>query len=245
MINFFDFKREKCFLSHSISMTFFSPLSSLYQITQLYNLDQKRGLVKLHNSPFVQNIKYIPRIFPQQVLLRYGQLHLSTLCKQQEEIPTVVAFGIIGILQGVVYGHSNLYFSKKLNILNKDIKITKYFRGPAFAASRDIISQGLPYALTEKVSNHLFKNKASDPFYHYGTLFTLSTLSTFLSHPLHCFQVFAQNETGKSHYQIAKQAIKLHRWSLFYKGIEARLILLGLTNFFNDMFLKDVWSTET
>ena len=242
MINIFNLKREKCFLSHSISMTFFSPLSSLYQITQLYNLNQKQGLVKLHRSPFVQNIKYIPRIFPQQVLLRYGQLHLSTFCKQQEQIPSIIAFGIIGILQGAVYGHSNLYFSKKLGVLNNDIKITKYFRGPVFAASRDIISQGLPYVMTEKVSNYLFKEKAIDPIYHYGTLFGLSTISTFLSHPLHCFQIFAQNETGKSHYQVAKQVIKLHSWSLFYKGIEARIVLLGLTNFFNDIFLKDVWS---
>ena len=222
-----NLKRERCFLYHASSMTLFSPLSSLYQTTRLFNLK---------SSTFFRNIRYIPHIFPQQILFRYGQLHVSTLCK--ENISPIPAFGIIGILQGGVYGHSNLYFSKRLGITS-NVKITDYFRGPVFAASRDIISQGVPFMLTEKVSETLFKENSEK--YHYPVLFAISALTTSLSHPLHCMQLFAQNNRNKSQLQIAIETCKSYKLTLFYKGIEARLVLLGLTNMFNDIFLKDVW----
>ena len=190
----------------------------------------------MKSSTFFRNTKYIPHIFPQQILFRYGQLHASTLCK--ENISPIPTFGIIGILQGGVYGHSNLYFSKRLGITS-DIKISDCFRGPVFAASRDIISQGVPFMLTEKVSETLFKENSEK--YHYPVLFAISALITSLSHPLYCMQLFAQNSRNKSQLQIAIEKCKTHRWSLFYKGIEARLVLLELTNLFNDIFLKDVW----
>lgn len=222
-----NWKRERSFLYHASSMTLFSPLSSLYQTTVLFNL-------KLSN--FFKNIRYVPNIFPQQVILRYGQLHVSTLCR--DNISPIPAFGIIGILQGGIYGHSTLYFSNRLCITN-NIKISDYFRGPVFAASRDIVSQGIPFLLTDKIAKNIFEENAEK--YHYPVLFGLSALTTSLSNPLHCMQIFTLNNRNKSQLQIAIETCKTHKWSLFYKGIESRFILLSLTNLFNDIFLKDLW----
>ena len=182
MINFtIDYNKEKSFLYHSSTITLFSPLASLYQTSTLFN------------KSFISNLKFVPRIVPQQILLRYGQLHISTQCKDQ--FSPITAFGIIGILQGIVYGHSNLYFSKQLGVIPK-INYLNYLRGPIFASSRDIISQGIPFALTETVRDTLFEEET--PLTHYSTLFSLSIGSTILSHPLHCFQTYIQNTNNVS-----------------------------------------------
>ena len=215
------FEKERCILFHSTALTFFSPLSSLYQITRLHNIN---------NRVLLKNMRYIPNIFPQQVLMRYGQSHIATECN--DHLNPIFAFGIIGILQGGIYGHSNLYFSKKLNITNT-IKLSHYFKGPAFAMSRDIISQGAPFYLMKDISNN-------SPCY-YPSLMGFSIGSTIISHPLHCMQMLNQTNPKINQYQIAKNAIRLYRWSLFYRGVESRLVLLFMTNLFNDIFLKNIW----
>jgi hypothetical protein len=215
------FEKERCILFHSTALTFFSPLSSLYQITRLHNLE---------NRVLFRNMRYLPHIFPQQVLMRYAQSHIATECK--EHLNPLFAFGIIGILQGGIYGHSYLYFSKKLNITNT-IKFSHYFKGPVFAMSRDIISQGAPF--------YLMKNIHVESSYYYPSLLGFSVVSTIISHPLHCMQILNQTNPNKNHYQIAKEAIKTYKWSLFYRGVESRLVLLFMTNLFNDIFLKNLW----
>ena len=220
----FGFEKERCILFHSTGLTFFSPLSSLYQVTRLYNLG---------NHILLKNIRYIPNIFPGQVLMRYGQSHIATECK--DHLNPLPAFGLIGILQGGVYGHSNLYFSKKLGLIH-DIKFQNYFKGPIFASSRDIISQGIPFYLMKYISQ--------DSPYYYPSLLGFSMGSTILSHPLHCMQLLNQTNPNTNQYQIAKEAITGRRWSLFYRGSESRLVLLFLTNLFNDIFLKNLWSGE-
>ena len=225
----YNFNKEKYFFYHSLSITCFSPLTSLYQITHLYNLPNK-------NIVFLENSKYIYRIFPQQVLFRCCQLHASTFCK--DNFSPLFAFGIIGILQGGIYGHSNLYFSKKLNI-TKTIKIRDYFRGPLFASSRDIISQGIPFVYCDSFNNQIFHNNKNT---YYFSLFMLSISSTILSHPLHCLQIFIQNNKTLPQLNVVEYMIKKHNISLFYKGIESRIILLFLTNLFNDIFLKEIWN---
>lgn len=227
---FLNLNKEKYFFYHSFSLTCFSPVSTLYQITQFYP--------KFNNSKIIfNNIKQIPKIFPQQVLLRYGQLHISSFCKQ--DFSPIVAFGIIGILQGGIYGHSSLFFAKNLNI-TKTIQFNHYFRGPIFASTRDIISQGIPFIFTQQINNSLFKHN-SNAIYYYGTLLTLSTTSTILSHPFHCFQIYCQNNPRSSQLKVANEMIKKYNWKLFYKGIEGRLLLLIVTNICNDVFLKKFW----
>ena len=226
----FNFNKEKKFFYHSLSISCFSPLTSLYQNTRLYKMNNK-------NTLFIKNIKYLPNIFPQQVLFRYGLLHASTFCK--DNFSQLSAFGLIGILQGGIQGHSNVYFAKKLNI-TKTIKIKNYFRGPVFSGTRVIVSQGAPFLLTDSFNNSVFKHNKSI-FTYYFSLFTTSITASIVSHPLHCMQTFVQNNSSVSQLQMFKQMVKKHKWSLFYKGVESRIILLFLTNLFNDLFLKDIW----
>lgn len=223
-----NLKNEKYFFYHSSIISCFSPISSLNQITQLYPQYYKKNIL-------IQNLKQIPKIYPQQVALRYCQLHLSTLCK--DYCSPIFAFGLIGILQGGIYGHTNLFFSKNMNITN-NIKINHYFRGPVFASTRDIISQGIPFTF---ISNFCDSSFEDNKIYYYSCLFGLSITSTFLSHPLHCLQVFCQNNPSKSQFEVAKFMIKKHNFNLFYKGISGRIILIFITNLCNDLFLKKIW----
>ena len=222
----FNLQKEKCLLFHSFSLTFFSPLAGLYQIIKLNNIGSPN---KITNKILFKNMRYVPNIFPQQVLLRYTQTHIATKCK--EYLNPALAFGIIGILQGGIYGHSNLYLSKKMNIIN-NIKISQYLKGPAFAVSRDIISQGITFQLMHDHPKNI---------YYYPTLLAISTGTTILSHPFHCMQILNQTNYKKNQYEIMKYTIKTYKWSLFYRGIESRIVLLFFTNLFNDIFLKNLW----
>ena len=56
----------------------------------------------------------------------------------------MIAFGVVGILQGGVYGHSNIFFAKQLKIGTK-VTYAGLLRGWGFAACRDMLSQGIPY----------------------------------------------------------------------------------------------------
>ena len=231
-----DFYKEQNFIKHSLCMSIFSPIASLYQIIKIFNVQKNMGLVGKNKSIFFKNLKHVRYIYPQQFILRYAQIHVST--KVKENLSVIPAFGLIGILQGGIYGHTNLYFSNKFGI-TKNIKITDYFRGPIYAASRDILSQGMPFLLTPKIEKMIFNDNSTK--YHYPTLFGISLISTFLSHPFHCLQIYCQNNRNKNQYQIAKEIIKKHKLSLFYIGIESRIILILFTNLFNDFFLREIW----
>jgi hypothetical protein len=223
-----NLKNEKYFFYHSSIISCISPISSLNQITQLYPQYYKKNIL-------LQNLKQIPKIYPYQVVLRYSQLHLSTMCK--EYCSPILAFGLIGILQGGIYGHSNLFFSKNMKITN-NIKLSHYFKGPIFASTRDIISQGIPFTF---VSNLYELSSRENKIYYYSCLFGLSITSTFLSHPLHCLQVFCQNNPSYPQIKVAQYMIKKHNLNLFYKGISGRIVLLFITNLCNDLFLKEIW----
>ena len=225
---FIDFHKEYNFLLHSLTITAFSPLASLYQTSTLFN------------KPFLKNIRLVPNILPQQCLLRYGQLHVSTLCK--DNLSPIAAFGTIGILQGLIYGHSNLYFSKKMGIIPQ-VSLKNYLKGPIFASSRDIISQGVPFAFSDNVRKAVFGD-VDNKFTYYSSLMSTSLVSTFLSHPFHCLQTFNQNSPNMSQLSVAKEMIGRYGWSLFYRGIQGRIVLLFVTNLSNDTFLKSVWNRK-
>ena len=234
-----DLKKEKCFIKHSACISFFSPMSSLYQISKLYTIPKNNSSHLIFRSPFMKNIKYIPNIFAQQVLFSYAQLHAATFCKDQ--LSPVFAFGSIGIIQGGIQGHSSLYFSKKLNLVSST-NFKNCFKGALFSSSRVIVSQGVPFLYTKPLYDYLRKDKTieSKPYYYFS-LFGLSLSMTMISHPLYCLQVLAQNNPTISQYRIAYDNIKKYKFSLFYRGVQSRVLLLLLTNFFNDLFLRDAW----
>ena len=225
--------RESLFLQHSTVISLFSPIASLYQTSKLFG------------QPFHTNLRHIPPIFLPQIALRYVQTSLSTDCK--DTFNPLIAFGLIGILQGGVYGHSNLYFSDKMNIShNKEMR--NYFKGPVFAATRDIISQGLPFYLTPLLASytfHITKQCVSENINQWNEFLILggiSIISTYLSHPFHCLQIFIQNDPKSTQIDIAEKIIGQYKWTLFYRGITGRLFLLLITNFSNHMFLRHIWN---
>lgn len=225
--------RESLFIQHSTIVSLFSPIASLYQTSKLFG------------QPFQSNLRHIPPIFLPQIFLRYTQTSLSTDCK--DIFNPLIAFGFIGILQGGVYGHSNLYFSDKMNI-SHNMVMRNYFKGPVFAATRDVISQGLPFYLTPLLVPYTFsitKQYVSENVNKWDELTILSSLSiisTYLSHPFHCLQTFIQNKPKSTQIDIAKKIIKQYKWTLFYRGITGRLFLLLITNFSNHMFLRRIWN---
>jgi hypothetical protein len=227
--------RESLFLQHSAVISLFSPIASLYQTSKLFN------------QPFRSNLRHVPSIFLPQIALRYTQTSLSTDCK--DTFNPLIAFGLIGILQGGVYGHSNLYFSDKMNI-SHSMEMRNYFKGPVFAATRDVISQGLPFYLTPLLAPYTFQksitkqyiNENSNQWDELAILGGLSIISTYLSHPFHCLQTFIQNEPKSTQIDVAKKIIGKYKWTLFYKGITGRLFLLLITNFSNHMFLRRLWN---
>lgn len=221
--------RESLFLQHSMFISIFSPITSLYQTCKLFD------------KPFMLNLKLVPRIFLPQIALRYTQTYLSSTCK--DVFNPVVAFGIIGILQGGVYGHSNLYFSDKLHI-SHNIHVRNYFKGPIFAATRDIVSQGIPFYLSPYICGYIHKNidRKLNTLEELLVLSSLSISTTYLSHPFHCLQTFIQNNPNNTQFNIAYEIINKYKWSLFYKGITGRLVLLLAINVSNHIFLRQLWN---
>lgn len=225
---------ETNYLLYSAAITCFSPTSNLYQLTGLYK------------KPFLTNLHLVPRIFPQQMLLRYSQLHISGFFK--EHFSPLTAFGIIGVLQGGIYGHANLYYSQELGIQKKPLKFNygsfyNNFRGSLFGGPRDIISQGIPFMFSSKLEDHLkesFTVLANYPTgTKWGSLLSVSVFSTYLSHPLHNCQILRQTESGLSSLETIKKIIFSRH---LFRGAESRVFLLFITNVFNEIFIKPVWS---
>ena len=96
---------ENSIILYSANITLFSPLSNLYQ------------LCTIHSKPFISNIWRAYKIYPQQLILRYLQLHTSMFVK--DNISPYATFGTIGILQGVIYGHANINLANKLKVIKK------------------------------------------------------------------------------------------------------------------------------
>ena len=84
------------------------------------------------------------RIFPQQTALKCLQMNLATPVK--EHINTWMAFGVVGVLQGGVYGQCTTYVSRALSLAKTTPSISDMLRGSAFAGLRDTVSQGVPFA---------------------------------------------------------------------------------------------------
>lgn len=222
--------KQKSLILYSSNITLFSPLSNLYQ------------LCKLHSFPFftLSNFSRIPTIIPQQIILRYTQLNLSFLVK--DHISPYLTFGMIGILQGAVYGHATTHFANKLGISTKT-SIKQIFRGSLFAFNRDTISQGIPFLFVDKFRENIITPifpSLSDQTNKWISLTTLSIGSTILSHPFHNCQIIMQINSDIGYKKSVQELYRKFGIRAFYKGCESRIILLLITNIFNDIYLKDI-----
>lgn len=145
--------------------------------------------------------------------------HLET----HEKASTFFAFGILGVLQGAVYGHANVALAKALSI-SKPLSVLAFFRGSAFGFGRDLISQGIPFYF------------GSGPLDVVGW----SLLSTVASHPLHLAQTLMQADGAVRYRQVpSRLRHQLGGVHVFTSGISARLGLLTVTNLLNHyLFLQ-------
>ena len=84
------------------------------------------------------------RMIPGQLALRSGQLLIAREIKEHSN--PWFGFALMGVLQGVIYGHANNNWLHHLQITS--VKgVPNPFRGVLFAASRDTISQGIPFMM--------------------------------------------------------------------------------------------------
>ena len=198
--------------------------------TSLYQLLKLTPTVRIPISTFA---RLSLKAAPIHCGLKAAQIAVSTPIK--EEINPWAAFGIIGALQGGIYGQLNIYFSKSLNI-GSNLTYAMSMRGMIFAMFRDTISQGLPYIFTPKLNNLIDNRPVS--------IISTSIFSTLLSHPFHVLQVTMQTNPQLNYYTSIDKCIRNYRSKMLYKGVEARLTLLLSMNIINDTILRQFWEEK-
>lgn len=165
------------------------------------------------------------RMMPAQLAMRIAQLKVSTEIKERTN--PWIAFSTIGIIQGFIYGHSITHWAKYMKLPPNTSP--NMFRGILFAASRDTISQGIPFAMSN---------------YGLGAVIGSSIISTTLSQGLHNCQSAMQLNNKLSYSMAVKKMFRIHGWKFLYKGVEARLTMMGAINIMNYLFLKKIWKNE-
>lgn len=111
--------RERTFLelqpylfAYGAGLSGVAPIATLYQLIRLNP--------KVHGTSWKKMVELSVRVFPIQSVLKTIQMNLSTPVKQYTN--PILAFGLVGILQGGVYGQMNIFFSRQLNI-SQNLKI--------------------------------------------------------------------------------------------------------------------------
>jgi len=198
--------------------------SSLYQILKL------TPNVKISSSSFA---RLSLKAAPIHCGLKAGQFAISTHFKK--EINPWVSFGIIGALQGGIYGQLNIYLRKSLKIGN-NLNYAMSRRGMITAILRDTISQGFPYMFTPKLDKIIDNRSVS--------IISTSILSTIISHPFHILQVTMQTNPQLNYYTSIDKLIRNYGANILYRGVEGRLTLLLSINIINDTILRKFWENS-
>jgi hypothetical protein len=172
------------------------------------------------------------------------------------------AFFVVGVLQGAIYGYSNIHFSKAWGLGTAAAtaptlasKIAVLFRGSGFAGVRDTISQGTPFmfsgAVHTNVLDQLFptvlKEDEESPttldlVKHWTALVSTSVVATYLSQGLHNCQTMMQTNATVDYAGAVKKVWADHGIAAFYRGAEARVGLLLIINILNELLLKPAWA---
>ena len=100
-------------LAYGTGLSCVAPICTIYQLIRL--------TPAVHGTPFKKMVELSVRVLPIQSILKTIQMNVSTPVKEYTN--PILAFGIVGILQGGVYGQMNIFFSKQLKI-SKDLKIS-------------------------------------------------------------------------------------------------------------------------
>jgi hypothetical protein len=216
-------------VEYSILAGIFTPFITFYQLQKLY--------------PFINNVNkrqvfvLCARNAPVQTVLKACQM--ISVVPVVENIHALPAFGIIGILQGLVYGQSTVFFSKNLGIHTTFSYKKALSRGIVFAASRDIISQGVPFTLSPVVKHKLVSDyQWSDRNARIMSVLGLSILSTYLSHVFHNAQLLLQTNAAITNRNVFPTMYSKMGSKMFFSGVGGRVVLLLGFNVLNDIYLK-------
>lgn len=206
----------------------FSPFISIHHQRLLLN--------DLKITP--ESMLRLTRIMPQQMALKSIQMAISTPIK--EKTNTWVGFGVIGVLQGVIYGHANISIRNQfIKEQKRKLHLLGMFRGSMFAASRDMISQGIPYVYHKKVGYYLLgENKERQLF---SLLFT-TTGAAVMSQFFHNCQCNMHVDASLNYEQAVEKTFRQHGLRSFYVGVSNRMFMLYFMNILNEVFLRPVWN---
>lgn len=238
-------EKQPFIIGYGTTLSFVSPVFTGYQLCRLY---------KIHKPP-AQLVRLALGIVPHQAVLLSMQLNASTAIK--DVMNPWSAFFVVGVLQGGIYGFSNVHFSKawKLGSLAATTwssRISTVFRGSLFAGVRDMISQGTPFMCSKYVQSNvmdvLFPTDETttdgtlDFVKHWTSLLSTSVTATYLSQGLHNCQTTMQTNASFGYRDAVKKVWADHGVAAFYRGAEARVGLLVIINILNELLLKPAWA---
>lgn len=194
------------------------------------------------------------QIFPHQTALKFMQMNAATPFK--ENLNPWAAFAVVGVLQGGVYGQSNVHFANKLQ-LSTTASYKGLFRGSIFAGGRDMVSQGVPFVFSKTTEKFIFdpiwamvfpsktldsaETQAVDPVKRACAVITTSICATYMSQGLHNCQIKMQADQSLSYINTLTTLWAEHGTSILYKGGSARVFLLLIVNGLNELLLKPAW----
>jgi hypothetical protein len=232
-------EKQPYFVAYGAGISLFSPYASVYQLCKL-----NPQVAATHT----RMMGLAARVFPIQTLLKTIQMNIGTPVK--EVLNPWAAFAVVGILQGGVYGQCNIFFSKELGIAKK-ASLLGLFRGVAFAAGRDTISQGIPFMCSGFVRKNIIEaafptdEQTSDTAKsakQWASVLSTSVVSTYMSQFFQNCQITMQANQELGYAGTLRSVFERNGMSVFYKGAEARVGLLIVVNVLNELLLKPAWS---
>jgi hypothetical protein len=243
-------EKQPYILSYGTALSLVAPSLTGYQLTRLY---------KIHKPPS-QIFRLALGIMPTQAVLISCQLNASTAIKDM--LNPWAAFFVVGVLQGAIYGYSNVHFSKiwglgtaAASAPTLAAKIAVVFRGSGFAGVRDTISQGTPFMFSGAVHKNVLDvlvpttnpSETDEPatldlVKHWTALFSTSICATYLSQGLHNCQTMMQTNSSVNYFSAMKKVWADHGIACMYRGAEARVGLLLIINILNELLLKPAWA---
>lgn len=203
------YEKQPYLLGYSAAISVFSPCATAWQLCKIYN----------KSVPLPRLAGLAAQIFPHQTALKLMQMNAATPVK--EYCNPWAAFFVVGVLQGGVYGQSNVHFANKLQLSTK-ASLKGMFRGSAFAGCRDSLSQGIPFALSRTVEATVFDpvwrsvfaaeeddSSVSGAKRAASVMFT-SIAATFMSQGLHNGQIKMQAEQSLSYVGVVQTLYAEH-----------------------------------
>eukprot|EP00873_Tetraselmis_striata_P041370 jgi/Tetstr1/461634/TSEL_006734.t1 len=231
-------EKQPYLAAYGLSISCFSPMASLYQLTRLNPQAALR-------TPEMMRLS--ARILPHQTALKLAQMNLSTPVK--EHLNPWAAFAAVGILQGGVYGQANIFFANHLKISSGSY--AGMFRGVMFAGCRDMVSLGVPFSCSPWVRTHvvdaLFPTDPAQPdsvansAKQWASVLGTSVAATYMSQGLHNCQITMQADQSLSYAGVLRKAVTEVGLPMLYRGAEARVGLLLIVNILNELLLKKAW----